>query len=226
MPPPVVSNSEDAATVSAALASMPDATPDQPIDKADDSTLLSAQDATQLSSNTTAGALPTAGDQPVTYAETPSTAADDSATSEPRAVWAPSPPVIPAARRIAPRPSALFRHSISAMPHAAHSAHSQPHNAPDLDSHYMSALHHSHSKLDSALHHTGYPFSHGKDAEVWGSNSREGVSRRPATAGPARSPTALREVLGEQPSRPQTAAAADRAWPSVRYTVCDFSLAG
>ena len=112
------------------------------------------------------------------------------------------------------------------MPLAAHSAHSQHQNAPGLDSHYISAFHHFHPKLDSALHHSVYPLGQGKGAEVWGSNSREGLLRCPATAGPARSPIALRQPLWEQSSRPQTAAAADRAWSSVRYTVCDFNLAG
>ena len=225
MPPSDVSTSADAATTSAALASMPDAVPDQAVDSA----LQSAQDAAPLSSDTAAtaaGTLPTAGDQPDADAEALSTAAADSATSEQRSVWAPSPPMIPAARRIAPRPSALFRHSISAMPPAAHIAHSQHHSAPGLDSHYISAFHQSHPKLDSALHRTVYPSAYGKEGEVLGSNSKEGISRRPATAGPARSPTSLLQVLGEQPSRPQTVAAADRAWPSLRYTVCAFNLAG
>lgn len=218
VPPPHVSTSADAVTASAALASRPEAVTDQPADRAKDSTLPSDQDAAPLPSDipaTAAGTLSTAKDQPAAYAEELSTAAADTTTSEPRADWAPSPPMIPAARRVAPRPSAFFRHSISAMPHAAHSQH---HHATGLDNHYIPALHHSHPKLDTS--------AVGKDAGVWGSNSKEGISKRPATAGPAISPTASHQVLREQPSRPQTAAAADRVWPGVRYIACDPNLDG
>lgn len=209
--PPDASTSADAATMSA------DAVTDLPADTTQDVALQAPQDAAPVASHpsaTAAGSLPTAGNQPVTSAETFPTAAADSATSNQQAAWAPSPPLVPAVRRIAPRPSALFRHSISAMPHAAPFGHSKHRNGPAFDDYCASA----HHKIDSTLQHQAVRELGRGEAEVMCSNSREGILKRPATAGQMRSQSALVQVLGEQSSRPQTAAAAGRAWPRGRYT--------
>ena len=214
MSPPDASTSADAAIMSAELTTTPDAVTDLP---AEDVALQVFQDAAPVASHpsaTVAGSLPTSGNLPVTSAETFPTAAADSATSNQQASWAPSPPLIPAVRRVAPRPSALFRHSISAMPHAAPSGHSKHHNGPAFDGHCASA----HHKIDTTLQHQAVRALGRGEAEVMCSNSREGLLTRPATARQMRSQTALQQVLGEQSSRPQTAAAAGRAWPRGRYT--------
>lgn len=222
--PPIASTSADAATMATAWSSMPDAVTDLPADRAQDGALQAPQDAAPISSDppaTAAGSVPTVGGWPGTSAEALSTAAADTATSDQRADWAPSPPLVPASRRTAPRPSALFRHSTSAMPHAARVRHSQHHHAPAFGSHRLSA----HPKIDSTLQHEEVSASASEDvAEVWCSNCAHNVSRRPATAGQIRSQTAFRQVVEEQSSRPQTAAAAGRAWHSVRYTALDPHL--
>ena len=218
------SSSANVTAMSTALASMPDAVTDLPANRTQDSPLQAPQDAAPIASDvstTAAGRLPTAGDRPVTFAEARFIAAADSATSDQRADWAPSPPLIPAVRRIAPRPSALFRHSVSAIPHAAQLRHSKHHHAPAFDGYHASA----HPKFNKSLQHQAVSASaSGDGAEVWCSNSRQAVLKRPATAGQIRSQAALRQVPEGQPSRPQTAAAAGRAWHSVRYTALDPHL--
>ena len=218
---PDASTSADAAATSAAFASTPGGVPDLSAEGRQGPALQAPQDAAAIApdpSATAAGSLSVAEDQPVTSAEALSTAAADSATSKQTAGWAPSPPLFPAVRRTAPRPSALFRHSISAISHAAPLRHSKHHHAPACDGYHAPA----HSQIDSTLQHQAVRASEiENDAEVWCSNSREGVLKRPATAGQVRSQTALHQVPEEQSSRPQTAAAAGRAWPPARYTVFD-----
>lgn len=228
VPPPSATTSADAATMSAASTSMRDAGTGLPADRTQDGALQAPQVAAPTASDPSASAAGTlfkAGDQPVASAEALSTATADSATSDQRADCGPSPPLIPAVRRIAPRPSALFRHSISAMPYAAHYGHSKHHNAPAPDSQCVSAIHRSHPKINGTVQNQAASASASEDdAEVWCSNSRQGSLKRPATAGQVRSRTALHQVLGKHSSRPQSAAAADRAWPPVRYTVVDPNL--
>ena len=221
---PNATTSADAATMGAASTSMPDAVTNLPADRTQDSTLQAPRDAAPISSDpsaTAAGSL-IAGNQPIVSAEVLSTAVADSATCDQGADWAPSPPLIPAVRRIAPRPSALFRHSISAMPYAAHFGHSKHQNAPALNGQRESAIDLAHAKINGTVQNQTVSASASEDdAEGWCSNSRQRsvCLKRPATAGQARSQTALHQVLGERSLRPQTAAAAGRAWPPVRYTV-------
>ena len=205
-------STSDAALSSVSVVSVANAVVDVPLHAAQDSTLPSRQDAALPSSDTPA----TAADQPVTSAGAVPQAAAGGATSE---QWTPSPPLVPAVRPVAPRPTALFHRSISAMPHAAHFGKSKYHDASALGDHHISAIHRARPKLGSASHHAVNASANWGDADLWGGDSRQAVLKRPATAGQARTETALHQVLGVPPSRPQTAAAAGRARPSTRWAL-------
>lgn len=200
-------------SASAAQASAPEAEHDLPVDKAEDSTLQYVASPPSDTAATAADSPPTAVHQPGTPAEAPSTA--DSTVAE---HWPPSPPLIPAARPVAPRRTGFLQHSMSAMPTATQLGRYKHRVASALDGHHMSAVQCAQPKVGSTLAQASDASVTEHGAELQCSSSRQGMLRRPATAGQARTETAFSPqwALGVQTSRPQTAAAADRCWRSVR----------
>ena len=168
--------------------------------------------------DTAASMLSTAVTQPdVTLDESNTSAAQDATFT----AWTPPLPETPAVRLGAPRRSAAFRHSISAMPHSKLRAGLKHHSIPALRPRYRKFApldEYMLSRKDRSPQEEADAVPNAENAELPDRFNRQGVLRRPATAGQARTQTALHhQELGAAALRPQTAAAsAGRAWRSGR----------
>lgn len=165
--------------------------------------------------DTTAVGLPTtAVDEAAVASVAPATAAE-----VPFRTALPSPPQNTAIRPVAPRRSAAFRHSMSAMPHKS--------------SFMQSGISHQHPQRSHLSSFSPQNHNVGQQEETdtvksgamrmprvslsWDRKSTEGVLQRPLTAGHSKVPTALQqEQIAAQRARPQTAFTATHAWPNSR----------